>query len=119
MLNHKTGIYKRKRTLLQRFESLSNKVSNIVGSPYWFLFSIALIVIWIPSGLLIGFNEMWHLYINTTTTILTFLMMALLHTSQKKWERQMENRQKNERHTLKDLKQETEKIIDTIPTAKR
>ena len=27
----------------------------------------------------IGFDEIWHLYINTTTTILTFLMMALLN----------------------------------------
>ena len=106
---------KKKSAFMRSFEKISAKVSDTVGSPYWFFFSILLIIIWFPSGFFIGFDELWHLYINTTTTILTFLMMSLLHTSQKKWEKKMENLQRREGHDLKDLKETTTQIVDTIP----
>ncbi len=95
-----------KSVIFKKFESISIKVSDIVGSPYWFAFSVMVILLWIPTGFFIGFNELWHLHINTFTTIFTFLMMALLHTSQKKWERKMENMQKKEGTEIKTIQQE-------------
>lgn len=113
--NKQSPNVKKKSPFLKGFEKFSAKVSDAVGSPYWFLLSILLILMWFPTGFFIGFNEIWHLYINSTTTILTFLMMSLLHTSQKKWEKKMEDLQKREGHDLKNLRETTTQLVDTIP----
>jgi len=98
----------------KQFDKLAHKMSEVVGSPYWFFFSIVLILVWLPTGFFLGFGEIWHLLINTTTTILTFLMMSLLHSSQKNWETRMENRQKREGTALNTLKQEAKQITKNI-----
>jgi len=99
------------KNIEKRFDRWASKVSKVVGSPYWLFFSIALVIIWLPSGFFIGFNEVWHLLINTTTTILTFIMMALLHASQSTWENKMEKMQIDQERILKLLEKETERII--------
>jgi low affinity Fe/Cu permease len=43
---------------------------------------VALILVWAPSFLIIGSVDTWQLIINTATTIITFLMVALLQNSQ-------------------------------------
>lgn len=96
--------------LTKIFEKLSEKVSDIVGSPWWFVFSVAVILLWIPSRFFIRSAELWHLLINTSTTILTFLMMALLHSSQKKWEDEIEKLQQRESSEIRFLKKHTKKI---------
>lgn len=96
------------------FEKLALKVSRVVGSPYWFVFSLLMVLIWAPSGFVIGFNEIWHLIINTSTTILTFLMMALLHSSQSKWEKQMDQMQMKQERILKLVEKRTEELIQDI-----
>ena len=101
---------KRKKTNGQRFHNWSDAVSKIVGSSYWFLLSFILVLIWLPSGLFFDFNEIWHLLINTTTTILTFLMMSLLHASQDQWEKKMDRTQDREREDLRAVKNELEEI---------
>ena len=117
--NNKKQDTKKKNPITKKFEEISDKVSNVVGSPYWFIFSLLIILIWLPSGFFIGFNELWHLHINTFTTIFTFLMMALLHTSQRKWEEKMERYQQREGSDIKGLKEETEELADKIPTTKK
>ena len=91
------------KTFAKRFEKAAGKISSIVGSPYWFFFSVLMVIVWFPTGFFLGWNEIWHLYINTSTTILTFLMMSLLHASQGKWERKMERDQEKEKAALKKL----------------
>ncbi|OGC54207.1 hypothetical protein A3B64_03685 [candidate division WWE3 bacterium RIFCSPLOWO2_01_FULL_37_24] len=89
-------------------------VSKTVGSPYWLFFSITLVLIWFPSGFIIGFNDSWHLLINTTTTILTFIMMSLLHASQSRWEEKIERMETDQARILKILEKETERLITDI-----
>jgi len=96
------------------FEKISDKVSNVVGSPYWFVFSLLIVIVWIPSGFFLGWGEIWHLLINTTTTILTFLMMALLHSSQSKWERKIERLQYREGSDIKKIEESTENIAKRV-----
>jgi low affinity Fe/Cu permease len=96
--------------LIKKFYKISDKVSGVVGSPYWFIFSLLIILIWIPSGFFLGWGEIWHLLINTTTTILTFLMVALLHSSQSRWEKKMEKLQQRESTEIKALGKTTKKI---------
>ena len=94
----------------KKFETLADRVDKIIGTPYWFAFSLLMVLVWFPSGLFIGFGEIWHLIINTSTTILTFLMMALLHASESKYEKHMEKMEEAQRVTLNFLKKETERI---------
>ena len=102
----------------KKFRGFSDSVNNIVGSPYFFTFSVILVIIWFFSGFIIGFGDTWQLTINTTTTILTFLMISLLHSSQKKWEDKIERMQNREETTIKEIKKETKKIAMETPKKK-
>jgi low affinity Fe/Cu permease len=64
------------------FDSFATKTANFVGRATFFLFCVALVVIWFPSVLLIRDIDTWQLIINTATTIITFLMVALLQNTQ-------------------------------------
>lgn len=64
------------------FRKFANKTSAIVGSPWAFIGAVALIVGWALSGPIFGFSDTWQLVINTTTTIVTFLMVFLIQNTQ-------------------------------------
>jgi low affinity Fe/Cu permease len=53
-----------------------------VGSPWIFVLAVLLIVGWALSGPLFGYSDTWQLVINTTTTIVTFLMVFLIQNTQ-------------------------------------
>jgi len=52
------------------------------GRPITFLFSFLLIVAWVITGPLFHYSDTWQLVINTTTTIITFLMVFLIQNTQ-------------------------------------
>ena len=64
------------------FDRFAGVASNIAGRAAFFAFCVLLIVIWAPSILVLGDIDTWQLIINTATTIITFLMVALLQNSQ-------------------------------------
>ncbi len=67
---------------LSRFDRLASAVSRVVAKA-WFFCACALIVcIWAPSIFFIGNVDTWQLIINTLTTIITFLLVALLQNTQ-------------------------------------
>jgi low affinity Fe/Cu permease len=68
--------------LSARFGRWSRKAARVVGHPATFLTAVAFVVTWAVTGPLFGFSDAWQLVINTTTTILTFLMIFLLQNSQ-------------------------------------
>lgn len=107
----KSSFYKK---LDKIFEKIAHFTSKIVGSPAWFIFSLSVILIWIPSKSLFKTDELWHLFINTFTTILTFLMMALLHSSQSRWEAKIEALEKKQESSLRKVGKETKKINKEI-----
>jgi low affinity Fe/Cu permease len=47
-----------------------------------FLAAVAIIIVWAVSGPLFGFSDTWQLVINTSTTIITFLMVFVIQNSQ-------------------------------------
>ena len=67
------------RELFRRF---AHKAAEMVGSPLAFLLAALMIVIWALSGPLFHFSDTWQLVINTTTTIITFLMVFLIQNTQ-------------------------------------
>ena len=47
-----------------------------------FATAVALLIFWALSGPIFGFSDTWQLVINTTTTIITFLMVFLIQSTQ-------------------------------------
>jgi low affinity Fe/Cu permease len=64
------------------FSRFAKWVSRRAGHAVAFLLALGLIVVWAVSGPLFGFSDTWQLAINTTTTIVTFLMVFLIQNSQ-------------------------------------
>lgn len=64
------------------FRKISARISNAVGSAYAFLIALSVIIIWGVSGPMFGFSDTWQLVINTSTTIITFLMVFLIQNTQ-------------------------------------
>ena len=64
------------------FERFSNWATTATGSPAAFIIALALILVWAISGPFFNFSETWQLVINTGTTIVTFLMVFLIQSTQ-------------------------------------
>ncbi|WP_339546851.1 low affinity iron permease family protein [Pseudomonas sp. RA_35y_Pfl2_P32] len=65
-----------------KFAKVSQKLALWAGSPRTFLLAIVLIVVWALTGPLFHFNDTWQLIVNTSTTIITFLMVFLIQNTQ-------------------------------------
>jgi low affinity Fe/Cu permease len=64
------------------FDRFAEKGSQIASRAVFFALCVALVIIWAPSYFLVKKMDTWQLIINTSTTIITFLMVALLQNSQ-------------------------------------
>lgn len=64
------------------FHKFAQKTSAIVGTPWTFLAAVAVILLWLISGPIFRFSDTWQLFINTGTTIVTFLMVFLIQNTQ-------------------------------------
>jgi low affinity Fe/Cu permease len=64
------------------FRRFAQAVSNQAGKPWTFAAAVALIVAWAALGPAFNFSDTWQLVINTTTTIVTFLMVFLIQNTQ-------------------------------------
>ena len=75
---------KRSHPLADRslFTRLSQATARWAGKPQTFFAALAIIVLWALSGPVFGFNDTWQLVINTSTTIVTFLMVFIIQNSQ-------------------------------------
>jgi low affinity Fe/Cu permease len=65
-----------------RFGSLSRSVATLVGRPWAFAVAVFAVVAWGLSGPIFGFSDTWQLIINTSTTIITFLMVFVIQNTQ-------------------------------------
>ena len=64
------------------FRKLAHTASEAAGAPWAFITAASLIVVWALTGPLFNFSDPWQLVINTSTTILTFLMVFLIQNTQ-------------------------------------
>ena len=65
-----------------RFAYIARRIAVLAGRPVTFLIAVAAVVLWAASGPAFGFSDTWQLVINTTTTIITFLMVFLIQSTQ-------------------------------------
>ena len=66
------------------FDRFADYASRIASHATFFCFCVALVVVWAPSYFLFRSVDTWQLIINTATTIITFLLVALLQNSQER-----------------------------------
>lgn len=64
------------------FDRFATAASVLFSRASFFTFCVALVVIWAPTYFLLQSLDTWQLIINTVTTIITFLMVALLQNSE-------------------------------------
>jgi low affinity Fe/Cu permease len=64
------------------FDRFAGHAARLASRAWFFAFCVLLILVWAPSIAVIGSVDTWQLIINTATTIVTFLMVALLQNSQ-------------------------------------
>jgi low affinity Fe/Cu permease len=64
------------------FHKFAHKTSVVVGSPWASVIAMLTIAVWAVSGPIFGFSDTWQLVINTSTTIVTFLMVFLIQNTQ-------------------------------------
>jgi low affinity Fe/Cu permease len=67
---------------LSLFDRFATHADRLVSRAWFFAFCVLLVVIWLPTIVLIGDVDTWQLIINTMTTIVTFLLVALLQNTQ-------------------------------------
>jgi len=64
------------------YSHFAKSTARFVGRPKIFVIAFAVVVVWAISGPLFGFSDTWQLVINTATTIVTFLMVFLIQSTQ-------------------------------------
>jgi len=64
------------------FTRVAAKIATAVGQPLAFVLAFVAIIVWAVLGPLFGFSDTWQLVVNTSTTIITFLMVFLIQNAQ-------------------------------------
>ncbi|MGV3457513.1 low affinity iron permease family protein [Sphingomonas sp.] len=64
------------------FTIVAGRIAALAGQPVAFIVAVLLIIGWGLTGPVFGFSDTWQLIVNTSTTIVTFLMVFLIQNSQ-------------------------------------
>ena len=103
------------------FTRFSQAVSRYAGKPLTFFLAVLVIVVWGLTGPIFGFNDTWQLIINTSTTIITFLMVFLIQNSQNRDAEALQikideliARTQGPRNVLLDLEDLDEETLDRL-----
>jgi hypothetical protein len=70
------------RSDLSHFDRFATAAEGFVSRAWFFALCVLLVLLWAPSYLVFGDVDTWQLVINTATTIVTFLLVALLQNTQ-------------------------------------
>jgi low affinity Fe/Cu permease len=64
------------------FTHFAKTISRVTGRPAAFILALGVVLAWLTTGPLFRFSDTWQLVINTGTTIVTFLMVFLIQSTQ-------------------------------------
>ena len=104
-----------------RFRRFANASSRLVGRPGTFALALIVVIAWVITGPMFEFSDTWQLFINTGTTIVTFLMVFLIQNTQNRDAEAMQIKLdeliravKGAQNTLLDLEELDEDALDEI-----
>lgn len=98
-----TSTPKQDRRQLGGFDRFATAVSGAVSKAWFFALCVAMVLIWAPSFFVFQNVDTWQLIINTVTTIVTFLLVALLQNTQSRDMRAVHNKLNAVAEGLADL----------------
>ena len=64
------------------FSRFAHETARLAGKPITFILAVSAVVIWAATGPVFQYSDTWQLVINTSTTIVTFLMVFLIQNTQ-------------------------------------
>ena len=92
------------------FSTVSRKAAQVTGSWQAFIAAAVIVMAWIIGGFFVGFNnELYQLFINTFTTICTFLMVFLIQSAQNRDTRALHLKLND---LLRSIQKANEQLID-------
>lgn len=107
-----------KKSFFTRFAKVTSKVA---GKPATFITAVVLVLVWGATGPVFGYSDTWQLVINTSTTIITFLMVFLIQNTQNRDTEALQVKLdelirsiKEARNEVLDLEELDEKELDEI-----
>jgi low affinity Fe/Cu permease len=68
-------------TMSERFNRAADTLTRVLGGLPALIGSVLLVVVWALTGPIFNFSDTWQLFINTTTTVVTFWMVFVIQNS--------------------------------------
>lgn len=68
----------------KKFSKFATSATKFAGTPWAFIIALVMVGIWAITGPIFGWSQVHSLFINTLTTIITFLMVFIIQHSQNK-----------------------------------
>jgi low affinity Fe/Cu permease len=68
----------------RKLERVSHLATRWTGTSWAFAIAALVVIGWLLTGPLFGYSDTWQLVINTSTTVVTFLMVFLIQRAQNK-----------------------------------
>jgi hypothetical protein len=91
---------------LSPFDRFASAGNRFVSRAWFFALCMVLVLLWAPSYFLFRSVDTWQLVINTLTTIVTFLLVALLQNSQTRADKAIQHKLNGIADGLADLMEE-------------
>lgn len=87
---------------LSFFDRFASGVAERVSKAWFFMLCVGLVLVWAPTFVLMDIDT-WQLVINTLTTIITFLLVALLQNTQSRSDQALQQKLNAIADALADL----------------
>jgi low affinity Fe/Cu permease len=101
------------------FDRAAAATGHNVARAWFFALCVGMVVIWAPTYFLFGNVDTWQLIINTLTTIVTFLLVALLQNTQARSTSALQHKLDSLLEANAEILDNTDDVDNSGETAKR
>src|SRR6266581_1194522 len=78
----RVAVTMRSQVMTEAFRRFAESAAHLVGSYWAFVLALVAVVAWAFTGPYFNYSDTWQLFINTGTTVITFLMVFLIQNTQ-------------------------------------